>query len=346
MNFHAGLRRLKMADIFISYTRSDRDFAERLYRELERFNVRGFMDQSDLAAGSEWSTALRETVRNADALLVILSAAAAQSNWVLAEIGLADSWGKTVIPVLAPGENYQNAVPPLLLDRLVIDARDLPIEDVAARVVASATNTPVELALNEVRSRARRRQRIFSVVAAAFAVLAIISTSAAWYAQRQANDAMLARARAETEAAQAESARLDAEVQRERLEQLTGQSGALAIAPDGNTFAAGGQAGAVILWDVKSGLKLASLKGDQGVISALSFSKDAHLLAAASWDGTITIWNPLSGNLVHRLEANTKAVVAVEFSPDGQELYARRVDGHIQEWRLPDGELMRTFEVP
>jgi hypothetical protein len=231
-----------MADIFISYTRSDRDFAERLYRELERFNVRGFMDQSDLAAGSEWSTALRETVRNADALLVILSAAAAQSNWVLAEIGLADSWGKTVIPVLAPGENYQNAVPPLLLDRLVIDARDLPIEDVAARVVASATNTPVELALNEVRSRARRRQRIFSVVAAAFAVLAIISTSAAWYAQRQANDAMLARARAETEAAQAESARLDAEVQRERLEQLTGQSGALAIAPDGNTFVFEGRA--------------------------------------------------------------------------------------------------------
>jgi TIR domain len=89
-----------MADIFISYSRSDKAFAERLYRELERFNVHGFMDDSDLAAGSEWSTRLRETVRNADAVLVILSKSAARSNWVLAEIGLADTLGKKVSPCL------------------------------------------------------------------------------------------------------------------------------------------------------------------------------------------------------------------------------------------------------
>ena len=79
---------------------------------------------------------------------------------MLAEIGLADTLGKKVIPVLAPGESYEEAVPPFLLDRLAIDANRLPLEEVAARVVATVTDTPIEVALNEVRSRSRRRVRI------------------------------------------------------------------------------------------------------------------------------------------------------------------------------------------
>jgi hypothetical protein len=213
-----------MADIFISYSKSDRQFTRRLYRELERFKVHGFMDTSDLSSGSEWSAQLRETVRNSDAVVVILSKSATHSSSVMAEIGLADTFRKRVIPILAPGEKYEEAVPPLLLDKVVIDANRLELEEVAARVVAAATDAPLELALNQVRSRALRRQRqLISIIGTLLMLVASLAATI-FFATEQRKEA----ARLQM---QALLARAEAENERKIIEQLTGQSGALAVAP-------------------------------------------------------------------------------------------------------------------
>jgi hypothetical protein len=328
-----------MADIFISYSTSDEAFTRRLYREFERFNVHGFMDISDFAMGSEWSTRLKETVKNADAVVVILSKSSAQSSLVMAEIGLANSFGKLVIPVLAPGEKYEQAVPPLLLDRIVIDANRLELVEVAAQVVAAITNIPLELALHQVRRRARRRQVLLIAILLALVVLSASSTIAAFFAYKQREVAV-------KQMEVAELARAEAERVRKRIQELTGQSGALAIAPDGNTVATGSRDGGVALWDTKSGRLLKSLTGHEGVVSALAFSTDGRLLAVASWDHTVTIWDAATGMLLLRLEGHTDAVTSVQFSPDGQLLYSRSVDGTIREWNVANGLVVRIFQAP
>jgi WD40 repeat protein len=223
---------------------------------------------------------------------------------------------------LAPGQNYEKSVPPLLLDKLIIDANQLKLEEVAARVVASATKIPVEEALYEVRSRALRRKRLLTVIFIALAGLTLLSASLALYAGKQ---------------------RAEAEARRAKLEQLRSQSGALAISPDGTTFATSTPTDEVVIWDVKSGRLLLTLKEQQG--SALAFSPDGGKLAAASWDGALTVWDISTGAVLHRFEGE-KPIMGLQFSPNGQELYSRAVDGTIQEWSVLGGKLLRMLKPP
>ncbi len=328
-----------MADIFISYSQQDREFAERLYRELQRFNVRGFMDATDLSAGAEFSRQLREAIRNADALLVILSSSASKSRWVMAEIGLAETLGKPVLPVLAPGENYEDSVPPQLLDKLVIDASAVPTDLVAAKIVAAITGTPVEVALQEVQSRVDKRHRTLITVSVALALLSVMSITAAIYAMQQRNIAVL-------EANYAQRAELEVMARQSRIDMLTAGEASMSIAPDGKSLATASSDGSIRIWDIATGRTIALLQGHSERISSLAFSPDAKLLASASWDGTVGIWDVSAGIIVTRLLGHEDSVIGVQFSPEGQTLFTRSIDGNIRQWNVNSGELIRTINTP
>jgi hypothetical protein len=335
-----------VADIFISYSRADEVFVKRLYSELRRFNVRGFRDATDLAAGASLSRQLKESIENADAVLVVLSKDAVHSSWVMAEVGLAQSLKKAVIPVLAPGQSYDESVPPQLVDRLVLEAGKLPIEEVAARAVAAATGTSVESALNEVESRFRRRQRVLYATAASFALLAVIAVSMAIAAAHQRNAAAVAYREAVHQRDAAESARREAEVSRKRIEELTGQSASLALAPDGRTLAVGGRDGSVRLRNLSSGRTVRVLSGNGGTISGLAYSPDGRLLASASWDGSLQLWEVGTGRVLSQMRGQGDAVIGLQFAADGRLLYSRSVDGTIREWNVQSGEVRKVFQTP
>ena len=63
-----------------------------------------------------------------------------------------------------------------------------------------------------------------------------------------------------------------------------------AFSPDGNLLAtdAGGgtQPTSIVLWDVQSRTRLATLPGQTGFIRQIAFSPDGHLIASAADDGT------------------------------------------------------------
>jgi type II secretory pathway pseudopilin PulG len=335
-----------MADIFISYHTSDRPFVQRLYNELRKFRVRGFMDAEDVAAGESFSRRLREAVSNADAILVVLSSSASRSSFVLAEVGLAISLNKLVIPVLAPGEKYEESAPPQLFDRQVIDATKLPIEEIAARVVAAATNTPVDVALNQVTSRIRYRQRILIATVVLFALLAAMATVQSYFALQQRAVAEEAAQVARSARLDAERARIEEEILRKRLTEITGRSATLAVAPDGRTLATGNRDGTVTIWDARSGRILISLRGHSGVVSGLAYSPDGSRLAVASWDKTLSIWNIATGSQALLLKGHTDAVASVQFSSDGTRLYSRSLDGTVREWDASTGREIGVTRVP
>ena len=305
-----------MTDIFISYSNADKAFAEDLYRQLRRFNVRGFMDSIDIAAGASLSRQVRDAIEHSDAIVVVLPKSATRSNWVLAEMGIAESFGKAVIPVLAPGESYEESVPPLLVDRVVLHGQQ-GVEETAARIVATATGTSVEVASQELEARIRRRQRRLVVLSAVFGLLSLLSGMMAAYAYRQ---------------------RTVAEESLDRLRHITNASAALAVSPNSENplIATGTSEGTIIVADSRTGREVVRLERGGGAVTAVAFSPDGSLLASAGWDGEIEIWDLTSGILVARLGGNIDGVLAVAFSADGTQIIARSLDGPIQGWEVPD----------
>jgi WD40 repeat protein len=95
----------------------------------------------------------------------------------------------------------------------------------------------------------------------------------------------------------------------------------LAVAPDGNTLAAGRHDGSVSLWDTSTGKELRLWKADELPVVALSFSPKDKVLASGSWQG-IRLWEAETGRrldpYVEELGWPRKIVV----SPDGKALAA------------------------
>jgi len=71
---------------FISYSEVDRAFAERLYRDLRREQIRCWFAPEDLKIGDRFRSEIDRSIRLHDRLLVILSAASLKSAWVEDEV--------------------------------------------------------------------------------------------------------------------------------------------------------------------------------------------------------------------------------------------------------------------
>ncbi|RUS92892.1 hypothetical protein DSM106972_097870 [Dulcicalothrix desertica PCC 7102] len=113
---------------------------------------------------------------------------------------------------------------------------------------------------------------------------------------------------------------------------------AIAISPDGETFASGDDDKDIVLWDIKTRTLIRTLKGHSSFISSLAFSPDGQTLASGSWDNTIKLWNLKIYTLTGQ-----SAVRSIAFSPDGQTLASASDDKSIKLWNLKTKELIRTI---
>jgi hypothetical protein len=86
--------------IFVSYAREDRDFAGQVTRRLREFNRSPWQDQRNLRAGRNWQTSIDDALRDAEAIVVVLSPHATRSQYVAYEWAFALGAGVLVIPVL------------------------------------------------------------------------------------------------------------------------------------------------------------------------------------------------------------------------------------------------------
>lgn len=125
-----------MRKIFISYSRKDEAFARQLTAALQDIQTLGFMDQADIAIGQPMSQLIRMYIRSADAMIVLLSSNVKSSQWVMFEIGVAQGLGIKIIPVLLPGATFEESLPEILRGVQVLDARNMPMGEVAKRIKA------------------------------------------------------------------------------------------------------------------------------------------------------------------------------------------------------------------
>ena len=80
------VRPIEFYSCFISYSSKDQEFAERLHADLQAKGVRVWFAPHDLSIGARIRPAIDESIRLHDKLLLVLSEASVDSQWVEQEV--------------------------------------------------------------------------------------------------------------------------------------------------------------------------------------------------------------------------------------------------------------------
>lgn len=89
-----------MATVFISYSRSNADFARRLADDLKRLDIDYWLDVDRIQAGQDWDDAVWQGLQSCELLLLVLSPSSMSSKEVSNEWKYHLSQSKPIIPVL------------------------------------------------------------------------------------------------------------------------------------------------------------------------------------------------------------------------------------------------------
>ena len=90
----------KQRRAFISYSRTNKDFAVKLTRGLRSAGYPVWFDQFDIPTGSRWDDEVEKALRECSIFMIILTPASISSENVKDEIGYAIDHGKRILPVL------------------------------------------------------------------------------------------------------------------------------------------------------------------------------------------------------------------------------------------------------
>ena len=130
-----------MTSVFISYSQADSEIASRVQGALKDISISGWLDQADIAAGDSISSKVKESLKQANALIVLVSPSSLANKWVQFEVGAAFGMGKPIIPVIIDSQSPDMVLPEWLNDYQYIDARNQPIDEVV-NSIRLATNNP------------------------------------------------------------------------------------------------------------------------------------------------------------------------------------------------------------
>lgn len=116
-------------DVFISYKSQSINVVKAIVHVLENENIRCWYAPRDLdnqAAGKDYDDKIAEAITNCNMLVVVLSNAALTSDWVKAEVGMAQKQKKLVIPYVVSELQVENGLRMRLESKHWIDAYPNP----------------------------------------------------------------------------------------------------------------------------------------------------------------------------------------------------------------------------
>ena len=110
--------------IFLSYASADRAVVDQLYDALQQANpdITLFQDYRSIRPGQDWLDVLRESAGQASLLVCWVSSSYLKSAFCNYEIGIADSSGAVVIPVLADAK-ISKRIPSYLSSRQMLTTK-------------------------------------------------------------------------------------------------------------------------------------------------------------------------------------------------------------------------------
>lgn len=136
-------RRNEGSHAFVSYAHDDKSEVLPFVRLMQAWGYRVWFDDN-LTAGSKWSDALEQQIRDAWLVIVFLSATSAQREWVQREIRLAHASGRRILPM-----PLDSAPVPPPLAAILEQHQYLSLQPISAGAMDEATQERLAVALRE-----------------------------------------------------------------------------------------------------------------------------------------------------------------------------------------------------
>ncbi len=121
-------------DVFVSYSRADRERVIALTQGLAERGKRAWVDLEEIPPSAEWMAEIRSAIESADGYLVVVSPALAGSKVCAEELEHARSAGKRIVPVQVRPTD-PSSVPPTLAALNWIDATGDELTPTLDRIV-------------------------------------------------------------------------------------------------------------------------------------------------------------------------------------------------------------------
>ncbi|MEP7285312.1 MAG: SUMF1/EgtB/PvdO family nonheme iron enzyme [Chloroflexota bacterium] len=113
-----------MAHIFVSYSRTDEDFARKLAEALSELGADIWIDVDDIPVGLNWSTAIQEGLDRSELMILIISPESMASTQVAKEWQFYLDEAKPILPVVLRSAHIHYQINPL--QRIDFEKTDFP----------------------------------------------------------------------------------------------------------------------------------------------------------------------------------------------------------------------------
>src|SRR5262245_22298250 len=90
---------LSMSYAFVSYSKNDREFVEKLVNDLRSNGINAWIDLEIFPVGVSWEKALKEGIKESKALIYVANKNSINSTWMKSEVSQANEMGKSIIVV-------------------------------------------------------------------------------------------------------------------------------------------------------------------------------------------------------------------------------------------------------
>ncbi|MEW6211423.1 MAG: toll/interleukin-1 receptor domain-containing protein [Acidobacteriota bacterium] len=129
--------------VFISHTRKDTDLARKVAAVLKEAGLDVWFDANEILPGENWAEKISDALKESEAMVVLLTPEALESNSVQWEIGYAlgeKTYDKRLIPVIVgdPDEMPSEKIPWILRRLRMINLPERNINEEGIRQIATA----------------------------------------------------------------------------------------------------------------------------------------------------------------------------------------------------------------
>jgi hypothetical protein len=91
--------------IFISYSRKDQDYVNKLVEALRKQELPWWLDNK-IDYGDQWTREIEENLKKCQVFLLVMSPSSKESDWVQRELTFAQDLKKPIFPLLLAGERW------------------------------------------------------------------------------------------------------------------------------------------------------------------------------------------------------------------------------------------------